>query len=280
MRLDITWDGPTGPNINYIVEYKLSDSSGPWTTAITGLHNNFYSIDNLADNFYDVRVSTVCSLVTVNAVFQRVGKSPCSNPVFSNYTVLSETVTDQTIRITLTNYKPNIKVKVTRLNDNILISEAVVSTLGTFDVSIQKGSPETLTYKVEVANVCTIGQSDYINAGVYSAGYIIRGIDLLYENFQAGYTTKYKNLQTTDTYNNPLTIPPQKYDVTIETPVCGTVGKVTVTALSGTTEMFTLDLTSPINDGKFKFPFVNLNLLNGPTGGTYITSVKFKFTCN
>ncbi len=278
MQFFLTWNGPTGPNINYVVQYKLHGTSNPYVTLVTALHNNFFDTPDIPDNFYDFKVYHVCSNELVDIEFLNIGKSPCSNPIFLSYSVLSETATDQTIRINLSNYKPNIKVRVVRLNDNLQILNSTISTLGSFDLTLDKGPTETYTYKVEVTNVCPLGTSDTIDAGTYSAGYVPRGLDLIYENFPA-YIVGYKNLNNSQTYVDPETIPPQKYDVTFETASCGSGGKIIIEILYNTQIVTTVELTSPVVSGGFRFPFVNLNLLNGPTPGTFVTGVRFKFSC-
>lgn len=284
MNLYPTWDGLTGPNIHYVVEYRVTGTLS-WIIAATNIHVNYFDILNVPDNFYDIRISHVCANTTVNITYLSIGKSPCTNPIFVNYQVIDDTDVYQQITINFIDAGPNIKVKITRLNDNVILLEESVTTDGTYTFTLPKSATKVFTYQVDLANVCTEQDSSFVWMGDYSVQKVSQGLTLTYINnctcpSVASFT--YNRQDILGTYIDPVAIPRGIYDIYVSIPgnSCTKQLTLTVSVLQGITEVLTDSIIANQSNSFYVFPFSSINMKNGTYTGQYATETKFTLTCS
>lgn len=287
MNLHVTWDGLVGPNINYSVQYKPYQSNDPFTTAIQNLHQNFYTISGLPDGFYEVRVTNSCALAEVYATFPKAGKPACSEPVFSSYEVIEDTPTKQVIKVNFDNANIQIKARVIRASDNTLLKEEVVNSIGDYTFTIQKLLDRPETQKVEIANICTIGQSQFVDMGEYSVQQAVQASLLKKSSTCSCVSSNDLSIKFTDSinssivYNNPAVLPWGKYEIELIIPkgTCSDQVGLNLIAYSGTIQMKNQDVFVN-NDGSFyKWVLSNIDLKTGFIQGSYVDLVEFKIHC-
>lgn len=287
MNLHVTWDGLVGPNINYSVQYRPYQSNDAFTTAVQNLHQNFYTISDLPDGFYEVRVTNSCSLMEVYATFPKAGKPACSEPIFTSYQVVEDSPTKQVIKVNFSNSNIQIKAKITRASDNTLLREEVVNSLGDYTFTIYKYLDRPETNKIEIANVCAVGQSAFVDMGEYTVQQAIQASVVRTSstcncassgNLSAIFTD---STNPSIVYTNPAILPWGTYEIQLTLPKGTCTGQLglNLIATSGTTQMKNQDVTVSDDGVFYRWVFSNIDLKTGFIQGSYVDLVEFKIHC-
>lgn len=170
MDLFVTWEGQTGPGIEYVVEYRAYPSSDPFIVFATDVVNTYITIPGLADGFYEIRVKTDCADSDSDYIYQIAGKDPCPVLAFSSYEVISEDSLKQVLRVHFTNFTTTVQYKITDVSSSVVVINTT-QYLGTNDYiefEIPKVPGQTTTYKLEVANICNSTVFPFVNMGEYT----------------------------------------------------------------------------------------------------------------
>lgn len=288
MDLHLTWDGLTGPQINYVIEYRIAGTAGSWVTAASGIHVNYYDIINIPDNYYDIKVSHYCNNSIVDVTLLSAGQSPCPIPKFSGYTIIEDNAIEQKIQVSFTNAGPNIKAKVTRLNDNVIIKQESTTSNGTYIVLMPKGVGVHNTYSIEIANDCLNEDSVFTSMGQYTVQTILQGVDVSFVdscNCDANSPIlTFNRLDASGTYINPIGVPRGLYLINIAIPAgtCKLSKGLTMLleVMQGSELVRSLTQTLPQVDNVYTFPYSSINLKDGLYTGQFVTDIKLTLTCN
>ncbi len=288
MDLHLTWDGLTGPEINYVVEYRVSNSTGPWITAASGIHVNYYNVIGIPNNFYDVKVSHYCNNTIVDVTWLSAGQSPCPLPEFVNYIIIDDNPVEQKILVNFTNAGPTIKAKVTRLNDNYILIEETINSIGVYMVTLPKEVGQYNTYSIEIANDCIEQDSNFISMGQYTvqkipAGVHVEFLDTCNCDANSPILT-FQRLDGPDTYINPKGVPRGIYLINVVIPA-GTCRlskplALNLEVLQDEQVVRSRIQTLPQVDNVYTFPYSSINLKDGIYTGQFVTDIKFTLTCS
>lgn len=284
MNLNITWEGPDGPGVNYRVDYRPYPSTEEFFNFSTNTHDTFAVIPNLPDGFYEVRISTICSNGPSGFMTKIGGKPTCPLPVYQGYEVRFDRSNTQIIRINFSDANDIVKVRVTNLNTNAIIREEEVADLGFVDFTLPKSSLEPLTYKIEIANSCVSGDSLYVNMGEYTVQKIQEGFSIGFESTCSCTGAKliqFKDTTTSELFYDPEFLPTGTYDlqIQVENTACLGTGTMLVELFSNEDILPSFEKTSYPNGSFYVYVFNGIDFKTGSGLGTHLTDVDITFSC-
>ncbi len=160
MNLTVTWEGFEGSI--YQVEYRPYPGSDPFTIFSTSITTKYVTIPGLPDGFYEVRVKTDCADGDSAYINKIGGKDACPIVVPGNYTVFTNTDSEQIILINYTNYTPSIKVTIKNINTNTIIQSYSGPGTGVFRAVLPKVAGQTTSYHIEITNVCSSISDNFV----------------------------------------------------------------------------------------------------------------------
>ncbi len=287
MNLNITWEGPDGLGVNYRVDYRPYPSEEEFVNFSTTIHDNFVVIPDLPNNFYEVRVYTICTDGPTGFITKVGGRPPCPIPLYANYQVTADNPDSQKIRINFTYNNPIVKVRVTRTTDNIVVREEDVATLGFVDFTLPKSGTVHQTYKIEIANECGDVDSAYADMGDYTVQKISEGFSISYESTcecsASTATITFTNTSTFEQFINPEFLPVGFYDLTVQlasqTCASNKIGTLLVSLFSNEAILPSFEKSRVPAPPFYRFVFTGIDFQTGSGLGTHLTDVDIKFSC-
>lgn len=283
MDLFITWDGLSGPDINYLVEYRPYPSTDTFTQFSSTVHDNYVTIPGLAQGYYEVKVSTVCSTGISGSIIKIGGQDRCAAPKFIDYSVVSENPSFANIQINYTGGSTLVKLRLTDLNTGTAKVFDPSVNLGTFTISLPKSTLAVKTYKIEILSICDGVDGSYVDMGSYSVERTV-GVEIFYTN-NCG--TQVGTYTFTDSSNNvfvnPLSVHRDIYHLRLQMPL-GSVqlpkdGQLKVEVFSNNQLFYTVETSVHGTSSGFDIPVGNLNLDHGALTGSYVQTLNLTFTC-
>lgn len=286
MNLNVTWTGPVGPDINYRVDYR-SLPDGEFINFSTTIHTNYVVIPNLPDGFYEVRSNLLCGAGPSPFQYATGGKPSCTIPVYTSYQVISDTETEQTIRVSFTDGVGGIKARVTRLEDNRILVEETVGSLGTYEVSLPKSGEQASTFRIEIAHICGEFETSFVNMGEYSVQQMSDSIPVIVSktcSCSGMPSVIFTEVETSQVYSDVEYLPKGLYNIYVVVPkqTCTTNGHVNIKVYSN--EVLTIDLNSTVipNDVNYTSYFEDVDLYRGADDNVLLTptKVEINFSCS
>lgn len=214
MDLFVTWEGHTGQGVKYKVEYRPYPGGGPWTLFSDSVLTNYVNIPDLAEGFYEVRVTTDCPDVDSSSVIQIGGKAPCPIIKFVSYTIVEENETQQVLRVFFSDNTGTVRLVVTNLNSGTTVQSQliIVDTVDNLNIVLPKIAGQTTVYNVTLSNICDGVIQSAVSMGDYSVvgpPAIITTSFKFLQNFQSGnncapYSSGLANSGTRATFSEPL----------------------------------------------------------------------------
>ncbi len=283
MDLFVTWDGSSGPDINYLVEYRTYPSTETFTEFSANIHNNYVTIPGLPKGFYEVRISTICSNEISGSITKIGGEDKCASPTFVSYSVLSDNPSFTNIQITYTGGSTLVKLRVTDLSDNASLVYDETANLGVYTISLSKSTLKVKTYKIELLSICDGVDGDYIDMGSYSVERTV-GVEIFYTNNcnnECGifvFTDSSNN-----SFSNPLSVHRDTYNLNIKIPLgttpLQTLGTLKVEVYSNNQLFYSISTGGYAHSDGYNIPISGLNLNTGAITGSYVQTVMFTFSC-
>ncbi len=166
MDLHVTWEKWPGTNVTYLVEYRVYQSGDPFTVFGT-VTTNYVDIPALPKNFYEIRVKADCAEGESGYIYAIGGEDPCEPIVVGNYSIVSNTDTEQKVNLVFSNVlEEGARLKVTNTNNNtVILDVALPYTPGSqsYVVTLPKIDGQTTVYRIEVAQQCPVLNWQLVN---------------------------------------------------------------------------------------------------------------------